>query len=48
MCQSKEFIGTPRSTFTAYIQREMSSSKKSDVFSFIGYDDFAEFPKDWV
>lgn len=48
MCQSKEFIGTPRSTFTAYIQREMFSSKKSDVFSFIGYDDFAEFPRDWV
>ena len=48
MCQSKEFIGTPRSTFTAYIQRDMISSKKSDVFSFIGYDDFAEFPKDWV
>jgi hypothetical protein len=48
MCQSKEFIGTPRSTFTAYIQRDMLSSKKSDVFSFIGYDDFTEFPKDWV
>lgn len=48
MCQSKEFIGTPRSTFTAYIQREMFSSKRSDVFSFIGYDDFAEFPRDWV
>ena len=48
MCQSKEFVGTPRSTFTAYIQREMLSSKRSDVFSFIGYDDFVEFPKDWV
>ena len=48
MCQSKEFVGTPRSTFTAYIQREMFSSKKSDVFSFIGYDDFSEFPIDWV
>jgi hypothetical protein len=48
MCQSKDFIGTPRSTFTAYIQREMFCSKKSDSFRFIGYDDFTEFPKDWV
>jgi len=48
MCQSKDFIGTPRSTFTAYIQREMFCSKKSDAFRFIGYDDFTEFPKDWV
>jgi len=48
MCQSKEFVGTPRSTFTAYIQREMFSSKKSNIFSFIGSDDFFQYPHDWV
>lgn len=48
MCKSKEFVGTPRSTFTAYIQREMFSSKKSNVFSFIGSDDFSQYPHDWV
>jgi len=47
MCQSKEFIGTPRSTFTAYIQREMFLSKKSKVFKFIAYDDFKYYPHDW-
>jgi len=47
MCQSKEFVGTPRSTFTAYIQRDMFSSKRSKVFKFIAYDDFEYYPHDW-